>query len=588
MINIPDQIFLYTIIQIFFIFGILGISKVFTVNLSYQNYLPYIWNNIFFIIILSTFFGYYYLYKVNNYILSGIIYFISLIGFIFLLKYFNKLKKINFNKYKIVKFFILLYFFLSLSPPTDIDSLDYHIGAPLLIFENKSFFPRFDWLHFRLIGLGENLNFIGIILNTFNIGQIFQFIGLLIVILFSFKYLNSSEKKKYFSLYILSCPLLLFLISSQKFQLFPASLVYISFLYLTYEKNIKRIDIFYISLSLVFIVGCKFSYIIPSFLIWIYLFVKCIKLKELNYLIVITIFNFLVILFFQLYLKNFNFYGDPISPILENFKQVPDENILNFLNFNKTFAINQNNITFLISLLIPSTLGSFTTTLGPILLGVLGINFRYIEKKSKIIVFFSIILFFSIFLIYRGIPRYYIEIYFFIGFIIFRNFEHLKLKNFFKFLVFFQSILIILILIYSNITLTSGIFSKNLRISVFSKKAFGYNIAEWTKQELKKDNKNKNKILLSDIRFYAFFENNFVSHQYLKYGNLSNTKSTILKNKIDYILYPSGSFSEKYFNNCVVSSKKISKEFELMTRNPFNKIKNKQRYFLIKIEKLIC
>ena len=116
MINIPDQIFFYTLIQIFFIFGILGISKVFTVNLSYQNYLPYIWNNILFIIILSTFFGYYYLYNVNNYILSGIIYFISLIGFIFLLKYFRKLKKINFNKYKIVTFFILLYFFFRFLP----------------------------------------------------------------------------------------------------------------------------------------------------------------------------------------------------------------------------------------------------------------------------------------------------------------------------------------------------------------------------------------------------------------------------------------------------------------------------------------
>ena len=127
MINIPDQIFFYTLIQIFFIFGILGISKVFTVNLSYQNYLPYIWNNILFIIILSTFFGYYYLYNVNNYILSGIIYFISLIGFIFF-KIFLKIKKINFNNIKLLHFYSIIFFF---SFPTDIDSLDYQLCSLL-------------------------------------------------------------------------------------------------------------------------------------------------------------------------------------------------------------------------------------------------------------------------------------------------------------------------------------------------------------------------------------------------------------------------------------------------------------------------
>ena len=77
-----------------------------------------------------------------------------------------------------IKISYLLFFLLCISPPTDIDSIDYHLGAPATWYEYKSFYSRKDWLHYRFTGLGEYINIIGIYLKTFNFGQLIQFFSL--------------------------------------------------------------------------------------------------------------------------------------------------------------------------------------------------------------------------------------------------------------------------------------------------------------------------------------------------------------------------------------------------------------------------
>ncbi len=589
MIEINNYIFAHSFLQIFFIFGLAGLAKIITPTYSEKFQVYFVWNIIFLIIFISCILGYYFfLSTVNHSLILFFLYCISGLGIIFTLLNYKTIKKLDFNNYKILIIFFILYFILSLSPPTDIDSIDYHLGAPLTVFENKSFFPRSDWLHYRLVGLGENLNIIGIYFKTFNIGQVFQFLAILIIISFSWNYLSSHEQKKYFSLYILSCPLFLFLLTSQKFQLFPAALIYCSIIFLVYEKSYNNKEIFYILCALCFAIGCKFSYVIPSFLVWVFLIYRSIKDKKFIITLVISIFTFLFILVFQHYLKNYLFYGDPLSPILEGLKQNPDQNLIKYLNFNKTFSIDQSNIIFLISLFLPLSFGVFTTSLGPLSLMSIFLKTTKMDKKSKILIIFSIITFILIFFSYRGISRYYLEIFFIIGFIIFKNFENLRFKKIFKFLVWSQSVIILIILIYSNITFSSGILSKRLWESVLSSKAFGYDVAKWAKQETDFNTYDNTKILLSDIRFYSFFKKNFVSHQYYKYGKLENTKNLIIKENIKYILYPEGSFAQSYFEKCVKPLEKKEKDFDLIFRNPFNTSQNKQIYFLIKINKVIC
>jgi hypothetical protein len=67
---------------------------------------------------------------------------------------------------------------MSLGPPTDSDSLDYHLGVPvgLLVHGGLPFTP--EWLHSRLAASQEMLNAMGLAGGTDNFGAVLQFAGM--------------------------------------------------------------------------------------------------------------------------------------------------------------------------------------------------------------------------------------------------------------------------------------------------------------------------------------------------------------------------------------------------------------------------
>ena len=398
--EVNNYIFFLIISQILFLFGLFYFNYKF-INISSNKVFRYYSSFILSLIFLSCLIGYsYFFFKVNHkFILTFIIFFI-LFGFYILskkiyfvfsgldLKYFF-LKKNNLNLYIII--ILILFFLLSISPPTDIDSIDYHIGAPLIWFEHQSFIPRSDWLHYRLTGLGEYINIIGIYLKTYNFGQIIQFFSLVLVLIAGCNYINNKVNKKFFIITILSCPLLLFLVSTQKYQLAGSAIIFCSIIFLTHKSKLSDFEIIIILCSIFFALGSKFSYLIQSGLIWFYLLYKCYYLKKVTKLFLYSIIIFFVVLFFPLYLKNFIFYGDPLSPILEGFKINKDYNILNFINYNKTFAIDFNNYEFIFYSFFPKSFGEITTILGLAPLLIFFIQFKKTDKNSKVILIFAIL-----------------------------------------------------------------------------------------------------------------------------------------------------------------------------------------------------
>ena len=344
---------------------------------------------------MSSFIGYsYFFFQVNHLYIYGILIFFIFYGLFYVLKFlfknYKKLKiKYFYNEYSVLIY--LLFFLLCISPPTDIDSIDYHLGAPATWYENKSFYPRKDWLHYRFAGLGEYINIIGVYLKTFNFGQLIQFFSLMLVGLFGYKHIENSANKKYFILSVLSCPLLLFLISTQKYHLTAASIIFCSIIFILHKSKLSNLDIICVVSSLIFAVGSKFSYIIPCGLIWFYLAYKCYYFGKIKNLIIYSLISFVLILILPLYLKNYFFYGDPLSPILETFKNNSDTNIINFINYNKTFALNLNNLEFILHLFIPQRLGSFATVLGIVPLFLIFLNFKKIDLNSKKILVFILI-----------------------------------------------------------------------------------------------------------------------------------------------------------------------------------------------------
>ena len=92
----------------------------------------------------------------------------------------------------------------ALAPATDADSLNYHLGVPLDWLRNGGAYPRQDWLHARLVGLGESANLLGLAAGTDNLGAGLQLAGLALSCLAVGGLGRTSEEKLFAVLFVAS------------------------------------------------------------------------------------------------------------------------------------------------------------------------------------------------------------------------------------------------------------------------------------------------------------------------------------------------------------------------------------------------
>ena len=265
----------FSIQSIIFLFGIDYIAKKITLFLSLNKNLKII---IFSVLLLIISFIFYFLYSLNlknlEFFSLVIFYFFFLVGISKLIfksyhyngnKIKNKLNKLNI--YYVIFFIILINVFLScLVPVTDGDSVRYHLGQ----FNYYQKFSEFD-LHSKISYIGDGLNIISYYSSSLNIISCLNF-----YYLFNFlKIVNknfSFEKKYFFTIFVLSIPIYLNLLISQKPFIWLIFNLFLIF-YLTKNKIIKfnliSFALIFINLSLIQITKPEFLVIIPIFIIFL-------------------------------------------------------------------------------------------------------------------------------------------------------------------------------------------------------------------------------------------------------------------------------------------------------------------------------
>ena len=130
--------------------------------------------------------------------------------------YKNIISHLSFRHRNRILLILILLFLISLSPASDVDSLDYHLGVPIQIIRDQIYKPDFYWIHSRVAGLGEFINLIGLSIGTKNLGSIIQFSSILVLIKIYF-YLKIKLNSKFnFYLLIFSCPLIFTFLNFQK------------------------------------------------------------------------------------------------------------------------------------------------------------------------------------------------------------------------------------------------------------------------------------------------------------------------------------------------------------------------------------
>ncbi|MBS1779022.1 MAG: DUF1420 family protein [Bacteroidetes bacterium] len=466
---------------------------------------------------------------------------------------------------------VLALIVISLSPPTDADSLDYHLGIPVEILRSHGL--HFDGrnLHFRMFGFGEMLNTLGIANGCPQLGAFIQLLGIVwLVIIFS--NIISVDEVYHVAALIIGIPVMLFLMESQKHQITGAACSAVCF-YVISQKNHElkgRLLLLLIS-SMIFMAGLKYSFIL-SFAVLLLLLV--LKTKNVAIPIAGCIIGVCIFLAPMLIFKYLQ-YHDPLSPMLEQFSKNPNPVVLHMKTYIQQFK--DSKFPFPLNLVLPSSFGYLSTVLGISGFVIATILFYYRRYKMETVAVVVFILGTTV--LGQKTGRFFMEPYLW-ALPIFLS--ELQERKWFRYLVIggqLQFFLLLPMLGYAAIELGRGSLSDKQRISVLTKHAAGYAESRWIDSLLP-----GNAVIATTIRSRALLPRPYFPKEYFSLMGMNRKifDSLLLQNyKVDYLVIPDDMANTKFKGYHL---KKIAvRTFNSATRNPFNS--DQYTLSIFKIEK---
>ena len=456
-------------------------------------------------------------------------FFLTIYFFYYTLKKSKKLninlKLRNFKNQHIVFLLILfLLFLVSILPISDADSIAYHLNFPFRLLEDGHLWADLQKnLEFSIIANNEILLSISVLLKSDNFGSILNFFVLVV-------FMYTQKNSKYFKNIILSCPLLIFLISTQKLQMTFSILFLILFIFV-YEKKLKNnLEIFITCMLLVFYASIKTSYILISLPLFIY-FVYNYNFKAVKIIIFSSIG---VLLFFvPLFFIKYNAYGNIFAPFFDNYLGSNNESLkaLQYsLRSTEGWLTNYNDYKTFIKVFIPTNLSQLSSSFGLLFL-VLIFDYKLLKKLH----FFPLIIVFMILITGQISPRYYLEAFLILAY-------YLSRMNFPTKIITYTQLSIVFIFSAAFVfTAYDGFYKKDFKHKYQSRFAYSYYNAD----QIKEIDLNPGNILtFADGRGSIFYNENFYSQRYLSVlssYNENQFNKLLLKyikdNNIKYIIH---------------------------------------------------
>jgi len=473
------------------------------------------------------------------------------------------LKKFNYQKTSsfgilFILLFIFSLFVLSITPPTMHDSLHYHLGVPQYINQNNKWPSPGMWLHANISGLGEVYNVLGIVAFSDITGALAQFFALASFLHYFSNIVKDKQRIILFNFFILGSPVILFLLSGSKFQLFPQLITTLVLYFLVSNKQLNT-NLF---LLIVFLIcgaaSFKLNFFISGFILGIYALTKI----NFNYKLIFQ--AALIFLFFFLPKALFNFYNIQHFRFVDIFALLPGEFASSLSNYRENYFF------FPISLFFPESLGKISTVLGvsPFLLFFM----QGMKKENIQILTTGIIVSILYFLFSPAIGRMYYEILLWFSLcIVFQANFRIGIQSINSFL-FISNFIVFLLIIFGIYNLAPGLFSNKLRKEIMMRNASQYQAANWINE-----NVDKSKIVMTNLSSVALLNSKVIPMDYLGYNmsseNFEEYVTFIKKQKIDYLILLKS--SEKYwylFKDCSKIEILSSPLFTEESRNPFNRV----------------
>ncbi|MDC3174110.1 DUF1420 domain-containing protein [Candidatus Pelagibacter sp.] len=494
------------------------------------------------------------------------------------IKFFKEIpliiKKIKFRSSDILhKIFILLlslYFLLSLTPLTSADVLDYHIGSALNILRFDKYVLYPEWFTSLQSGSGETLIALGLSIGSEQYGSIVQFSSILTIsgILLRFYKKNLGFKSKYFlPVTILCCPILIFLLSGNKPQIYFSSILFLALSINFIRFNNEREKLFGYLIINIIIFSCiagKFSFNLSGFLVWAISTLFIINKKNFFKIFFIVLIPFLIIYVPFIFWKYINLGGNIFTYLYSPFP-------LHFPGYETFLSHNRG------SQEIPFPYFLFYTTPSRIT-EFLGFNILFIIliffiKKKNVEINFTILII-SLFLIISNLyaspsARYYLDPILWSTFLFLFS-EYKKINQYLPKIFIPQIIVVILILLYSIINFLPGSFTVKNYKNIKKEFAYMYSGFDWINDNIPE---NSNVLILN--RAISQYKESSISGWFNYFTSEEESKfykKLILKKKPTYLVYFGSNPDLRYMKNCVdgLYMKKDKVGFHA-TRNPFNR-----------------
>jgi hypothetical protein len=400
-------------------------------------------------------------------------------------------------------------FAAALGPVTDADSLEYHLAVPLDWLRHGEAYPRPDWFSARYVGLGESLTLLGLAAGTDGLSAAFQAAGLVVALLGVAALAKTKRDQLFAVVFVIACPGIATLIAAQKPQLLPAAALTVAIVIL-----IKHFKTFNLSTALVafgcaaFAMASKHSFLLTGTVVVFVGLLAAVRAQRFP-LAILVLAGCFAILTVPVFARNFVFYGDPISPLLERWR--PGGNpaisaVAAGLREEGGERITLRRLARLpLDLVITSRLGLLHEGLG---IGVLGFLLALRARgPTRQLLLASLAAFVLIAAFAPLKPRYFVEPYLWSAAALGSLAWH-PLKSLFLTALTAQAALVTVVAMYLAISLFPGALTQTWRDHVMSLMAPGYAEAKWLDAMLPPD-----ALVLEEFRYRAFLPRPFIVGQ---------------------------------------------------------------------------
>lgn len=451
---------------------------------------------------------------------------------------------------------------IALAPPTDADSLDYHLGVPLHVLRTGAldFDPR--QLHFQMAGFGEMINLLGLANGCAAFGAFIQLLGLGWLLL-ALRDLVAPAQRIPALMLVLGLPALLALLPGSKHLLTGACCTTLCFLFLfRHGKGASARDLTLPMLGLAFAAGIKYSFFISAGLLAVYGLLRSRHpLRNALVALGIALIACGPLLLFRVWR-----FGDPVAPFGIG-AGGSDPVVTWFCGFIRDYR--ETRFPFPLNLLVPFNPGALTSVLGLgtlIMIGFCILAFRAYRAEVLLIVSLCGLTL----LLGQNTARFFIEPFMWTLPLWLRCSPKYLWARVLTRIGQGQFVLTLPLCVYLAWSLGRGVFSSGLQEAVMRRNASFYEPAEWVNAVVPHD-----ALLLTDIRSRSLLKMPVFPIEYHYARNAGPGKLRLVDSLLEHVydvryiavIDPDSQFVRKYCGERVAGPR----TFSGATRNPFNR-----------------